>query len=262
MSRDRRAARAIKTGVAGMRNFSSGRPDSIMVRVEGQRGDRYIVRRDHWSSAILAPVVPAGAEVPWPCQAELVFEDGNRQRGFLSYPFAPRSAPRPEEEVPDIEITGWPTFRRDWQRTNCVDSLYEPGEPESVERPLALSRGTDEQVIEIEGDTRVNLFGGALPPWTLVVDGADVTEQPQNWRDFSIWDSGILTMETDLSEFFDFWFDPVAWDPELAFWATGETQYETTRKLNVGGSALWEYQAPIREVVYSGGSSGGGGGVD
>lgn len=62
----------------------------VNVSVVDRRADGlYECKRDHWPANIFVPCVP-NVEIPYPCRAQMMFEDGNAQRPFIYWPHSAR----------------------------------------------------------------------------------------------------------------------------------------------------------------------------
>jgi len=82
-------ARALKQSAFAMRSLS-GVPDTMTVRVLSRRADgKYLCQRPDWPQGItmVVPTVPSNALLPTNSRQQIFFEDGDRNRPFLYWPW-------------------------------------------------------------------------------------------------------------------------------------------------------------------------------
>lgn len=246
--RSRLEARAITQSTFKTRAISGGVPDVINVSVVDRRADGlYEVKRDHWPVTIFVPCVP-NVEIPYPCRAQMMFEDGHVHKGFLYWPHSARRLNGGTVGT----IYAWPSYRNGFARLNCIgdfDHITDTGSGALV-YPL-FWRASAGILYEYGGSYGHEEIGGG---WQL--NGASESAQ---WLDFSVNDQGLLiqvsgyTNDTRGDVLFDGALDP---------------EYGPSQKLEQRTSAgvFWQWTLPSWETEYDfegegppGGGGGGGG---
>lgn len=157
MTQDRNRSRYLRSVTSRQRDYSES-PDAIVMSVTDiHASGRYLCKKDHWPTAILVPVRPMGARLPYPGRHTVYFEDGDRGRPFLLWT-------RPEREAWPVLDGGQVFF--DWLRVGARASYrwYVPDwdDPEAEGTSITFASGSG---LELQDGSIVRTSADGILYW-------------------------------------------------------------------------------------------------